>query len=237
VNIELFAPECAVSMNFLGKFVIRLMLPFMAISILVLLYVLSQFASCWKAQKLNFRVFVKYFISLPRIRSFIGSTMVQFYTNSVSTSLSPFNCKKQPGGSYSLAKDPSVECFQAQWNSFLPLFTVGALFYVFLVPMCLCYIFWKHRHNHGSIEFHQSYHSLTYPYKYRFYYWELVVMLKRTFFVISTDFFSSADYAVKYGVAILVLFIFFWLDSAYLPYQTMSTNQLNISWVPSVVIL
>jgi hypothetical protein len=120
----------------------------------------------------------------------------------------------------------SITCFEEDWQNHLGLIVFGIIAYVLVVPLSLLYVFISHRKDHGSLDFLKNYDLLLSPYRYPCYFWELVLMLKRTLFVVSSDFLGDSSYSVKYGASV---FSFLWIELVCLPYSTKTLNMLNIT--------
>jgi hypothetical protein len=220
-NVELFSPECTIQVDFWAKYALKVFLPFI-LTFLILIIQIIQFI--WRNRVFTLKLFVGEIV--PKFGNMLQWLFVAFYTSSISTTISAFNCQKQLDGTYTMFKDSSVTCFDAAWYSHSALIGFSILLYFLIVPVVLASIFIKHRKDHGSSQFLRSYGLLVSPYKIPCYFWEVMVMLKRACFVISTDFFSGQS---KYVVSVGVLLVFFWIEATFLPYSTKSANVLNLT--------
>lgn len=162
---------------------------------------------------------------LLSIFSFVAITM---YTFILSTVVQPFNCSRQPNGSYTINKAPSEKCFEGNWKSYEWIIYFFAIFYGFIFPFGIGYIFYSNRNTFNSSEFIFRFGTLISPYKKKLFFWELVIMLKRGIFVVSNDILSSSnDYNSRYFTSIGLLLVFLWIDVAFAPFQVKEINLLN----------
>jgi hypothetical protein len=163
-------------------------------------------------------------IRWPDVANVLQWLLVAFYTACISSTLSVFNCEKQPNGIQTLIKDASVVCFQSAWMKELPIIVLALLLYLVVVPIAVIWLFYKHRRDHRSLEFSQVYGLLISPYSDQCYFWECMGIFKRVAFVISAEFLPSRNYEVS----ILILMVFLWLEAIYNPYNTTEFNMLNL---------
>jgi hypothetical protein len=223
INIELFAPECALNVQFWGKYYIKIFGPFVLSSFVAIGCLIQELA----AQR-NIIAKPKKSLYL-RVTTAAAFILIALYTSSISVALTPFNCKKQPNGTYTLLKDPSIICYDEDWNQRLGVVVLAILCGPIAIPVGLFYIYFRNRKDHHSLNFLKTFDLLVSPYRPPYYYWELVVMLRRTFFVLSTDFLGGSSYAVRYSVSTVVLVTFFWIEAICLPYAGETLNILNVT--------
>jgi hypothetical protein len=218
------APECAIDVQFWDKYNIKIFVPFVLAGLVVIGCLIQELAS-------QRNIIFKSTKSLSlRITTAVAFIFMALYTSSISVALTPFNCKKQPNGTYTLLKDPSIICYDEEWNKHLGIVVLAILAVPIAVPVVLFIVYFRNRKDHYSLNFLKTFDLLVSPYRPPYYYWELVVMLKRTFFVLSTDFLGSASYAVRYSVSVVVLITFFWFEAICLPYAGETLNVLNVTY-------
>jgi hypothetical protein len=164
-----------------------------------------------------------------KIVSLFSFMVVGFYTLLISTVVQPFNCTKQSDGTYTLTKAPSLKCYDETWNKNLPMIIIFFVLYGLSIPAVMIYVFFTNRKQKLEPAFVSKYFSLMSPYRPRFFYFEIVLMLKRALFVISNDFLSIASYIVRYFSGIGTLLLFLWIESLTTPYQNDNFNQLSSS--------
>jgi hypothetical protein len=228
VNIEVFSPECAIKASFWDKYYFKLFFPIILSAVVLLLLVgkillLEKFPEI--ARKLKLRKF-KVSQKLTGLFSFM---VVGFYTLLISTVVQPFNCTKQPDGSFTLTKAPSIKCFESAWQKHLPIMVIFFFLYGVSIPVVMIFIFYRNRSRIFTNAFKSRYISLISPYNPTFFYFEIVIMLKRALFVISNDFLSVATYTARYFSGFGTLLFFFWIEILILPFQNKNFNLLSNS--------
>jgi hypothetical protein len=177
------------------------------------------------SQKLKLRKF-KMSQKLASLFSFL---VVGFYTLLISTLVQPFNCTKQFDGTLTMTKAPSNKCFDSVWNQNLPAVIFFILLYGISIPLIMIWIFYKNRDNIFNADFLVRYSSLTAPYRPKFFYFEIVIMLKRALFAVMNDFLSVTSYTARYFTAVGTLLFFFWIGILAMPYQDRNLNLLSSS--------
>jgi hypothetical protein len=230
VNIELFSPECAIKASFWDKYYFKLFIPLILSAVVLLLLVgkivlLEKFphiAAKFKLQKFKFA---------QKLTGLFSFMVVGFYTLLISTVVQPFNCTKQPDGSFTLTKAPSLKCFDSAWNQHLPVIVLFFILYGLSIPLVMIFLFYRNKNRIFTTDFKSRYDALISPYRPRFFYFEIVIMLKRALFVISNDFLSVASYSARYFSGFATLIFFFWLDILILPFQNKNFNLLANSYV------
>jgi hypothetical protein len=155
--------------------------------------------------------------------------IVGLYTFLSSSAVEPFNCIKQTDGSFVLAKLRSENCFSGTWNNYAAAIYIFFILYCFIIPSILAYILIKNRKNIGTVEFELNFGSITSPYKRKYYFWELFIVLRRSFFVISNNFLSFQAEDSRYAVGIFFLLGFLFLDVIFAPYKNNNLNLLASS--------
>eukprot|EP00475_Leptophrys_vorax_P025648 TRINITY_DN3592_c0_g1_i2.p1 TRINITY_DN3592_c0_g1~~TRINITY_DN3592_c0_g1_i2.p1 ORF type:complete len:193 (-),score=29.45 TRINITY_DN3592_c0_g1_i2:679-1257(-) len=71
----------------------------------------------------------------------------------------------------------SAKCYDQDWNSL----TIFILLYCFGIPLALVFVFMKYKNHLDSKNFRMKFGYPVSPFSQRFFYWELVVMLKELF--------------------------------------------------------
>jgi hypothetical protein len=195
----------------------------------VLVLLLIKLVMIYKLPYISQRLGLQKFGISQKLTSLMSFMVVGFYTLLISTVVQPFNCTKQLDGTFTLTKAPSLKCFDASWNKHLPAISFFLILYGFSIPLVMIWIFYKNRKQIFTVSFRSRYHSLTSPYKTRYFYFEIVFMLKRALFVLSNDFLSATSYTVRYFTGVGTLLFFFWIDILLLPYQNKNFNLLSCS--------
>jgi hypothetical protein len=214
INIELFSPECAFSVDFWTKYKISVFLPvFLALLAFALRFIDSV------------RISRRWRVDWSHMANVLQWLFVALYTSCVSTTLSVFNCKDQLNGIKTLHKEPSVICYQSAWMRQFPAIFFGILLHLLVFPISLVWLFLKNRKNRRSAEFRKNYGLLVKPYSDACYFWECMVILKRVLFVMFSEFLKNE----KFLASVAVLMFFFWLDAVAMPYATVEANNLNLT--------
>jgi hypothetical protein len=159
------------------------------------------------------------------------STVVVFMsTYLTSTAISPFNCVKASSTTYVLWKNPSEICFRGTWNEYIFFAGTFTIVYLLFVPSSILFVFVKYRKHVADPVFLKKFGSLVNPYKPRYYYWELVMLLKRIAFISVRDIvFIAFDNQTKFVLSITILAFFLSLEIYFEPYLTKKSNLENIS--------
>ncbi len=150
----------------------------------------------------------------------------------ISTVFSPFNCIKDAENDvYILWNNPSQNCFEKEWNSYLPFIISMSFIYAIIVPGFFAFIFFKNRKDPSRPKFRARYGALVQPYRPKYFYWELILMLKRaSFFLVNQLGFFSDNYTARFSASICMLAIFGSIDVMLEPYNTKRSNMLNNTW-------
>lgn len=157
----------------------------------------------------------------------ISFVIVAFYSFLVSNASKPFNCKLQPDGTYTMAKSPSERCFTGKWNQYSGLSYIFLIVYGLFFPAGLAISFVRYRKNLDHSEFRRKFGHLVSSYKRRFFFWELVLMLKKAGFSSINDFLGSSPYGTRYFVSISWICCFMWLELLLSPYVVHHFNAIN----------
>jgi hypothetical protein len=185
---------------------------------------ISSAKQLMKGRRLSFNVDFK---PMWGIFCFIN---VALFTFVISNVVEPFNCTLQSDGSYMMTHNPSTLCYGEMWRSHLPGMVIFLLINGVFGPSVIIYFFWTNRHFPETEPFRSRFSALMTPYKRRFFYWEIFVMLKRTVFIVSGNFLSSngATYIVKYCTSVFILFISGWLEMLASPYTSSDFNLCSV---------
>jgi hypothetical protein len=224
-NIELFAPECAVNASFWAKYFFKLMIPVIFL-VLFLGIITTRTLILKKLPNIANQLRIQQFSVSQKIVNICSFTIVTFHTLLIATVVQPFDCTKQTDGTFTLTSAPSLRCFDSTWNANLAGVIFFLLLYVVAAPLFLCWIFWKSRYQINSPKFVSKYSLLISSYKPRYFYFELVNMVKKALFVTSTSLISTSQ-EVKYFLSIVTFMIFLLLKAIVLPYQTKKTNIMS----------
>jgi hypothetical protein len=146
---------------------------------------------------------------------------VMFYWFLASSVLSPLFCQVQSDGSYLMILNPSSFCYRDQWNTNYGFVWFFIILYIVFLPLSLVYLLWKYRHEMETPLFKQRFANISQRYKPRFFWWEMISMLKKTGFMLFLQYLSlSGETSLKYFFTIGYLFVFFILDLVFMPYKS-----------------
>eukprot|EP00475_Leptophrys_vorax_P019004 TRINITY_DN25968_c0_g1_i3.p1 TRINITY_DN25968_c0_g1~~TRINITY_DN25968_c0_g1_i3.p1 ORF type:complete len:750 (+),score=136.20 TRINITY_DN25968_c0_g1_i3:230-2251(+) len=239
-NIEFFSPECSLPLGFWGKYLVKALLPIVVAFGTLFFYFSWVFLRYWLVPKVLpqfFRGWNRH-RAIERILTMFGTLVTATYTLTVSNSFSPFDCTKQPDGTFLMTKNSSVYCYEAEWRSYLGITVFFLIFYSFLVPGSIAVRFFMQRKDPDNPEFQSRFKSLVSPYRREFFYWELILMLKRSLFFIALQFLSSYSYSSKFFSVLIMLFVFFCVDIVIFPFSSQYLNVFSTLFnVVSMVVL
>jgi hypothetical protein len=162
--------------------------------------------------------------------SFFSFIMITFYTFIISTAVSPFECTISEGEKvYTFVKENSQRCFDASWMKHFPFVFFFLLFYLVIFPLKFFMVFFKYRTSMSS-DFYSRFGSLVTPYKTRTFYWELVLLIKRIVFILSSDFGNfQGSRQLKYVLMLTTLSVFFVIEAYAQPYTMDSRNKASVA--------
>jgi hypothetical protein len=111
-------------------------------SCIVLFLLLAKIILLEKIPKIATKLKLKKFKVAQKLTGLFSFMVVRFYTLLISTVVQPFNCSKQPDGSYTLTKATSLKCFDSTWgkNIFQLWFSFFFLYGV-SIPFVIIFLF------------------------------------------------------------------------------------------------
>jgi hypothetical protein len=128
-------------------------------------------------------------------------------------------------------KNPSQNCFDKMWFEKLPIIVCIAIIYVIIVPSFFILLFIKNRKDPCNPRFRNLFGALISPYKVKYFYWELIIMLKRGSFIVINQLGSlSANYLARFGSSVCILAFFGAIEALILPYNSSHANVVNNTW-------
>lgn len=146
------------------KYSIKLSLPLFATIVILLIALIDD---VWN------RVFTKQKACSNRTKGFSLKTFlsekiapliilfaVAMYAFLVSSATRPFKCKSN-STKYTLVDNPSINCFEEEWNMYFPIAIFFTVLYGIGLPGILIYLFWKNRKNIASETFKQMFGNVT----------------------------------------------------------------------------
>jgi hypothetical protein len=208
--------------------------PFLIITWLCLLLVMKQlFKWIFKRppthRKFVFEFFIEEVIVELRERAtpLLFVTIITLHTYTMSSALSPFVCKKS-NDVMIMVKNPSQRCYGDSWKSYLPVVTLFLILYGLVAPLAIMWLLFRNKSRLRDIAFRKKFGTLYSPYKDRFFYWEIVSLLKRTVLISLSQLLSTFDYDVKMAAAVFLIGLFTFLEASLEPfYSDMSCLRSN----------
>lgn len=206
-------------------------LPFMLIALSQCFYFSGIFLSKFKFLSIA-KTFGPNFVKLEAniVRTLIILFFVT-YTYVVVQLGKPFACRKEYDGKYTMVSSPSLNCYDDEWKRNLPQVIFFAIIYVVILPGILLYNFLNSNRKKliSSAWFVDRFGVISMYFKPRYFYWELVVTIKKIMFsLISNVFGNSVGSSTKQFLVVCLLFGFLLLDVLFFPYGTVLTNQCNM---------
>jgi hypothetical protein len=241
LNFELASPECSFAIDFWGKYSLKMSLLPM---VLLPLFASSMFQIRDKIRgKMSLKsTFFPVFSHLTSVFVVLCSTL---YTFLVSSAIEPFNCIRTDGGSanpiYFMVSSPLHRCYDAEWYQHLPGVLLACFVYVLGIPFAMGFLLFRHRKNLDDPNFLTRYRALFRPFRRIYFFWELVVMLKKASFIVIVRVLSSrpnTSYGTKFVSSISIIGTFLAIEVLAQPYSKRSINLRSSTWnIVSVLVL
>jgi hypothetical protein len=160
----------------------------------------------------------------------LGFISLALYTTSVLSALAPFNCVSQ-SKKLVLLRDPSITCFGETWGSHLFFIIMFLLLYLVAVPVAISTTLFRNRKRLSNPDCISTWGFLFLPYRPAFFWWELVVILKRTGFMLISEFLGFLPAYLKVGISVIWIFAGTTFEISVQPYAKKELNLLNVSYV------
>ncbi|CDW90223.1 UNKNOWN [Stylonychia lemnae] len=161
----------------------------------------------------------------------ISSVVILFffvYSNIVTQMLDAFNCINIDGESR-LKNDLEIVCYQGTHRYMIFGVALPALLAWGLgIPFFASQLIFQERHKLDSLETRSKYGFLYRGYKKKFYYWESVIMYRKTILIFISVFFIRYGVIVQALVVLLLLIFGITKQLILKPYQTMELNLLEL---------
>jgi hypothetical protein len=218
---------------FWGKLRIKLLLPVLLSLGSVALGVGVNFYEFWKNEGEKPRrkdIFKRLILMLDKV------TMLLF-TLILSTIASVFDCVKTSDNYYVLRSYPSLNCYSSEWYSRISEISVFIVLYVIIFPLRLCWIFYKMTLD-PKLRFKPKYFYLTSGYKPGFFWWDVLLLLKRVVFILFSQFlFSEVDSSLRLICSTLVFIFFATIELMYTPFQFNAMSKNNFTLLMILILL
>jgi hypothetical protein len=233
-NIDVVSPECSLDLEYWGKVRVKLWLPIiLTFGSSFLKAVVTYYDQVKGTLKTKFRrkdIFLKVVLTYDRI-------VLLLFTMILSTIASFFDCSKISENLYVLRAYPSSSCYSTEWFSRLGEISFFILLYVLIFPVRLCWIYFQMTIK-PELRIHNEFHYLTSGYKPTFFWWDIVLLLKRTAFVMLSQFlFSSVDSSVRLLSSAIGILGFTALDLLCRPYQSHAVSKNNLNLMLLLILL
>jgi hypothetical protein len=198
-----------------------MLFPFVVLGVTLLMYLATTIHVGWSN------------LSLKSIRKFFRQISIAlfflFYTYEVVTVAEPFSCVKQRNGDYIMHSAPYLKCFDQQWMDQFLYVMIYVIVYLILIPLFGFYLLIIHRRQSVIEKFDEKFGAFTLLYKPKYYYWELVLILRRLLFSSALNFFSILlPSQLHRFIALCILFVFFLVEILLFPYNSVYGNQCNL---------
>jgi hypothetical protein len=135
-----------------------------------------------------------------------------------STSFSPFRCYPQEDGSFTLISNPTQDCFGPEWKSHSWVIAI-AILQIILIPIALIYILSRHKENITNNVYLWRYGLLFRSYKPEYFYWEVLIMLRKTMLVFLVDASNAFNTTTRVFFILLFLILNFVAESILRPHK------------------
>ena len=142
------------------------------------------------------------------------------------TALTAFDCSRLANNKLYLDAELSIECFSSEWMSMMPAAVVGGVVYVVAIPGYIALILWKNRRDLDSPAIFGRFGVIYQAFRRRFYYYEVVLLVKRLAIVSVALFVSNLQVWLLAGLIMIFLASTFH-HLARRPYYNPLHNQLE----------
>jgi ABC-type Fe3+-siderophore transport system permease subunit len=132
--------------------------------------------------------------------------LTSLYTFVMSNTLAAYRCLPQDDGTFTLLSAPSLDCYDSVWNENFPVIFFGILV-TLSVPVSVAIILFLNRNKLKSNDFTWTFGFLISPYSSKFYWWEIVVLLKKIVYVLLVDLTNSFGIFERSFMLILFLIL------------------------------
>jgi hypothetical protein len=157
------------------------------------------------------------------------SLVLSLYVLLMGNAMAPFNCTGgTSGNTFVLSASPSEQCYVSgsKWKQYLGGTVLGALFYGLFVPGITFFILIHSKKNLYKPYFQQNLRFLIAGFRKKYFFWEIVIIAKRMFFVLITALTNiSVSFNLKFASSIAVVVVFTAFEIFALPYSTHARNS------------
>lgn len=215
LNLDLIlSPFCIFKLEFWQTFTLKI---FLIIGSFLLIYGIGFIATRLNRRKIDSSSLSQASYLEKSISTFVV-VLSTLYTFVLSSIFSAFRCFKQDDGSFTLLSSPSLDCYDETWYSNLYVIVLGVLI-IMIVPILLLLILFKHQQNRFGNHYYWKFGVLISAYKPKFYYWEFVLLMRKTIFVSLVDLTNNWVKLERSFIIICFLFFELFLDLIVQPHQ------------------
>jgi hypothetical protein len=228
-----FSLECS-GMDFWSRYSFKMTTPLLLGAIVLFNFGVKRAVYLYQSKAFNYDFYKGQSVSL------YVSVMGTFYTLLIATGVTPLVCFRREDGSYAIRSSPANLCYDSKWYSMLPLMLIFLGVYCIGFPLVLAVVFFSQRKNIFNPRFIKNYGSLVEAFKFRVYWWELIMLIKRSSFVIVAKLgtLASSNNTSPYFFTIMLLFVFHVIELMVMPFKRLSTFVRSSTWlILSIVIL
>ncbi|KAJ3440497.1 insulin-like growth factor binding proteinn-terminal [Anaeramoeba flamelloides] len=137
-----------------------------------------------------------------------------------------FDCTHNDNGSWSMDAKPEWFCFEGEWMKLFPVALVALIGYVFGIPIIMGLVLRHYSTRLTEEEFDQKFGLLSARYSKNFYYWEIVIMLRKLA-IVALQLMLGKRQFIQVSLCILVIFVAILLQLKYAPYLETRHNMLE----------
>jgi hypothetical protein len=206
VNLDfLFGLDCLGRIGFWDTFMLRIIALFsISVFLLVGCYLYEKVYRKSRTGQAGAKFYFKNAV-FDKCISLLLMLTSTFYTFVLSMILSAFRCYPQEDGTFTLLPSPSLDCYDSEWYKHVWIIVLGIMFLAYF-PVQIGIVLWKNRRNLQSNVFFARYGVLVSPFKERYFYWEVVLMLRKVFLICLVD--LTNGMAISERSFILICFLF-----------------------------
>jgi hypothetical protein len=209
-----FAFECIVrEFSFWDSFTLKTVLIIIVFSFI---FLVGMFFTFLKSRIKSLRLKL---VANPLDKSIAAFLMLltSLYTFVLSSILSAFRCFPQGDGSYTLIPSPSLDCYDSIWYDHLGIIAI-AIVLICIIPIGLFAILFLNRNQRTNNRVYWRFGRIIEPYKPNFYYWEVVVLIRKTIFVCLVDLTNGWQKLNRSFIIIAYLLIESFMDNLLKPF-------------------
>ncbi|KAJ6234052.1 insulin-like growth factor binding protein [Anaeramoeba flamelloides] len=149
-----------------------------------------------------------------------------------------FNCKYDSySEKYIFEPEPNYYCFESWWKKLLPLSIISIVLYIVGIPILIVYLLVKNSKVLTEKEFDLKFGLLCSRYSKSFFFWEIIIMIRKLLIVIIKSFVS--EYTILQIILLLIiLFATLILQFVYQPYIATRHNFLEsiLLGIPQIIL-